>query len=388
MSGGVDSSVAAHLLVQQGYDVVGVFMRHGERTEVCAREGGAASSRETIFPAGRLPIVEPPRTARQGCCSALDALDAQRVADRLDIPFYALDLQRDFSQLIDYFVAEYSAGRTPNPCVMCNHWLKFGKLFEFANSIDATYVATGHYARVVRHSDPPHPAGLYRGRDRRKDQSYVLFGISTERLPRVLLPLGDFEKPRIRELAAEFGLRVAQKPDSQEICFVAPGEHSQFVRARTGGDSRGEFVDREGRVLGHHDGIERFTIGQRKGLRIALGEPRYVVQIDADTKQVVLGTYEELACDRLVAQRMHWLVGPPRESMTCLAQIRYNSSAVPCRVLSLPDDRAVVEFHQPVFAVAPGQAVVLYAGDQVLGGGWIESSVAARRESEIASKTS
>lgn len=374
MSGGVDSSVAAHLLVQQGYEVVGAFMRHGERKVACETvESKPIGRSENRF--NSLPILPSLGSSRQGCCSAADAMDAQRVADQIDIPFYSLDLQDDFERLIGYFVDEYSAGRTPNPCVMCNNWLKFGKLFEFADSIDANYVATGHYAQIVADGRPANSGvGLERGKDRRKDQSYVLFGISRSNLSRILLPIGGFHKADIRRMAEEFGLRVANKPDSQEICFVAPGQHSQFVRSKTGRQSQGEIVDLAGRVLGVHDGVEGFTIGQRKGLRVALGEPHYVVRIDAEKRQVVLGTLGDLACAKLVARAMNWLVEPPNDNFSCLAQIRYNSLPLESVVSRLPENRVLVEFGHPAFGVAPGQAVVLYRGDRVLGGGWIESS--------------
>lgn len=361
MSGGVDSSVAAHLLVRQGYEVVGAFMRHGERQVTCAT--GAAQP---------LPIVQPP-ASKQGCCSAADAFDAQRVASQLGIPFYALDLQEDFGRLIDYFVDEYTAGRTPNPCVMCNTWLKFGKLFDYADSIDAAYVATGHYARLIPDPSLGTPM-LCRGLDQHKDQSYVLFGIDRMRLPRMMLPLGGYQKGEIRQLASDFGLRVAGKPDSQEICFVAPGEHPDFVRRRTGRDSRGEFVDTHGRVLGQHEGIESYTIGQRKGLRVAFGAPRYVVRIEADTRRVVLGTLTDLECGGLRARRLNWLIPTPRQPFSAAVQIRYNSAPLPAVVFPDSDQQVRVEFTVPQPGVAPGQAAVFYSDTRVLGGGWIESS--------------
>src|SRR5215207_1234928 len=222
MSGGVDSSVAAWLLKEAGHDVIGVFMRHGEEAqEACAVDGP---------PGFTLPIFQKTRSDhKQGCCSASDAEDARRVADRLDIPFYALNLQAEFRQIIDYFIDEYTRGRTPNPCVQCNNWLKFGKLFDYADSVGAAFVATGHYARLLLMADGP---ALSRGVDDGKDQSYVLFGIRRELLKRMLLPIGEFKKPRIRELAAKIGLRVADKRDSQEICFVTSGHHDEFVRQR------------------------------------------------------------------------------------------------------------------------------------------------------------
>jgi len=212
MSGGVDSSVAAHLLQQQGHDVIGVFMRHGEHSPAATCPVASES------PAALLPLADVRADGKQGCCSAADAHDARRVADRLDIPFYALDLQEEFARIINYFVAEYTIGRTPNPCVMCNTWLKFGRLFQYADSVGADFVATGHYARLVR--SPAGDTQLLRGVDVAKDQSYALFGVQRQRMRRMLLPVGEYEKSQIRELAGGLGLRVADKPDSQEICFV------------------------------------------------------------------------------------------------------------------------------------------------------------------------
>ncbi len=345
--------------------MIGVFMRHGEESPVaCANESSDESS---------LPIVPNRLDHKQGCCSASDAEDARRVADRLNIPFYALNLQQEFSRIMDYFADEYTAGRTPNPCVKCNNWIKFGKLFDYADSVGAEYVATGHYARLQSVDGSEVPA-LLRGRDQGKDQSYVLFGIARKYLSRMLLPVGDFQKPKIRELAGKVGLRVADKRDSQEICFVTSGKHDEFVQARRPGiDNSGEIVTTAGDVVGEHAGIERFTIGQRRGLRVALGEPRYVVRIEHDTRRVVLGEKHELARDALTASGTNWLVNPPSGPFACAAQIRYNSSAQAATACALPDGRLEVTFDEPCYGVAPGQAVVIYDGDRVLGGGWIES---------------
>ncbi|MCG8586820.1 MAG: tRNA 2-thiouridine(34) synthase MnmA, partial [Pirellulales bacterium] len=271
MSGGVDSSVAAHLLCEAGHDVIGVFMRHGERVETaCDTKAGDPL----------LPVVSATSSHKQGCCSAEDAEDGRRVADKLGIPYYALNLKDDFARIIDYFVDEYSAARTPNPCVVCNIWLKFGKLFEYADSVGAEYVATGHYAQLAPPASSDDLPALLRGVDEDKDQSYVLFGVKPERLRRMMLPVGSYRKPEIRRIATQIGLRVAEKKDSQEICFVAPGEHPQFVRDRRGTHgTAGEIVTTDGTIVGEHDGFEGFTIGQRKGLAVAMGEPRYVVRL-------------------------------------------------------------------------------------------------------------
>ncbi|MEW4562863.1 tRNA 2-thiouridine(34) synthase MnmA [Bremerella sp. JC770] len=367
MSGGVDSSVAAHLLKRDGHDVIGVFMRHGEESPVAeckldAPGGGSA-----------LQILNQRADHKQGCCSASDAADARRVADRMDIPFYALNLQQEFGQIMEYFADEYIRGRTPNPCVMCNNWIKFGKLFDYANSVGAEFVATGHYAKLVPASDSDGVPHMVRGVDPGKDQTYVLFGIQREYLKRMLLPVGDFQKDEIRAMAGETGLRVADKKDSQEICFVTSGKHDQFVKQRRpGAQTAGDFVLTDGSVVGQHDGIERFTIGQRKGLGIALGEPHYVVKIDPIENRVVLGKIAELGCAELTANQCNWLVEPKSDEFRCEAMIRYNSAALPATVKMLPEGRIAVTFDAPRNGVAPGQAVVCYDGDTVLGGGWIE----------------
>lgn len=365
MSGGVDSSVAAQLLLEQGHEVVGVFMRHGEEAiQACSTDGSRDAS-------PLLPLYQGRSDHKQGCCSASDAEDARRVADRLDIPFYALNLRSEFRQIIDYFVDEYSAGRTPNPCVMCNNWIKFGKLFDYADSIGAEFVATGHYARLMTDSDDG-PA-LCRGVDDGKDQSYVLFGIERPLLRRMLLPVGSYRKPQIREMAAAIGLRVAEKKDSQEICFVTSGHHDEFVRARRGGtDTSGEIVTTAGNVVGRHPGIERFTIGQRRGLGVALGERAFVVRIEPHSRRVIVGSYDELSRSELTARDCNWLVPQPIGSFRCQAKIRYNSPPAPATAEVLPDQRLRVAFDQPRHGVAPGQAVVCYLEDRVLGGGWIE----------------
>ena len=367
MSGGVDSSVAAHLLLEQGHDIIGVFMRHGEESaSACELDSGEANP--------LLPLLQNRADHKQGCCSASDAEDARKVADKLSIPFYALNLQKDFSRIIDYFVDEYTIGRTPNPCVMCNNWIKFGRLFDYADSIDAEYVATGHYARLVH--DQQNQIRLARGIDGTKDQAYVLFGIEQKYLSRMLLPVGGFPKTEIREIAAGISLRVADKKDSQEICFVTSGHHGDFVRQRRGEiDLSGEIITTDGTVVGRHDGIENYTVGQRKGLGVALGTPHYVVKINRDSHQVVLGSHDELGKTSLQADRTNWLITPePEQSFRCQAQIRYNSAPqdATASVGELNGEQILqVTFDQPVHGIAPGQAVVCYDGEMVIGGGWI-----------------
>jgi tRNA-uridine 2-sulfurtransferase len=367
MSGGVDSSVAAHLLTAAGHDVIGVFMRHGEASPVSV--GGHAEC--TANSAGaRLDH-------KQGCCTAADAEDARRVADKLGIPFYALNLQAEFGQIIDYFVAEYTAGRTPNPCVQCNNWIKFGKLFEYADSVGAEYVATGHYARLEPGADGR--VALLRGVDGVKDQSYVLFGIRPEFLPRMMLPVGSYEKPAIRRIAAGLGLRVAEKKDSQEICFVSRGRYDEFVRRRRSVDTAGELVTTDGTVVAQHAGIESFTVGQRKGLGVALGDRKFVVRIEPESRRVVIGDREELDRAELTVRNCNWLV-PHREDVSdapnrCYAQIRYNAAAQPATMTRLAERRLHIVFDEPQFAITPGQVVVCYDAtdnQRVLGGGWIE----------------
>ena len=350
MSGGVDSSVAAYLLQKQGYDVVGLFMRTGVHDDA----GGRADR-------------------KKGCCSAVDAGDARRVADRLDVPFYALDFERDFGEVIDYFADEYLAGRTPNPCVVCNSRLKFGRLWDYARQLDADHVATGHYARVVPGPDGP---GLHRAADPDKDQSYVLYGIDRGLLPRLLFPVGHLRKGEVRALAREAGLGVADKPDSVEICFVPGGDHAEVIRRRRPhAATAGRVVDTAGNVLTRHDGIERFTVGQRKGLGFAAGDRRYVLKIVPGANEVVVGDREGLLAGGLVASRVNWLADAPAGPRPCAVKIRYRHAPAPATVAALPGGGADVRFVQPQSAVTPGQAAVFYDGERVLGGGWIEEAL-------------
>lgn len=308
---------------------------------------------------------------KQGCCTATDAADARRVADRLGIPFYAVNFQEEFHRIIDYFVSEYTIGRTPNPCIMCNTWLKFGKLFEYADSLNADYVATGHYARIA--TDHSGAAALLRGQDAAKDQSYVLFGVDRRLLERLCLPIGEYRKEEIRRIAGQLGLRVAGKPDSQEICFVPDQDHARFIRqSRPETDTSGEIVTTDGTTVGRHDGLEKFTIGQRKGLGVAFGQPRYVVRLEPETRRVVVGTLEELSRHELTAAEANWLIDPPQAPLRCLVKIRYRSAALSATITPLTANRFRVTFDELCRGIAPGQAAVCYDGDRVLGGGWIE----------------
>ncbi len=363
MSGGVDSSVAAHLLRSAGHEVIGLFMRHGHQVQTCDTSAGGATN--------SLEIVEP-SSHKQGCCTASDARDARRVAERLDIPFYAVNFDEPFTRIMDYFADEYAHGRTPNPCVMCNSWLKFGKLVEYADQVGAEFVATGHYARISPGGEFGE-VGLLAGLDGSKDQSYVLFGVDRCVLPRMLLPVGGYEKPAIRRLAAEIGLGVADKKDSQEICFIPDHDHAGFVRKWRPDSRAGEIVTTSGEVVGRHAGIEGFTVGQRKGLGVAMGAPRYVVRVEPDSRQVVIGEEHELDRREFMAQDANWLIDPPERPLECEVKVRYRSAAVQALVEPLSADRFAVRLATPRRGIAPGQAAVCYRGDRVLGGGWIES---------------
>jgi tRNA-specific 2-thiouridylase len=352
MSGGVDSSASAVLLKKQGYDVVGLFMRTGTHGH---DQGDTRPDN------------------KKGCCSAIDAGDARRVADRLDIPFYALNFEVEFGKIIDYFADEYARGRTPNPCVVCNTWLKFGQLWTFARKLGADFIATGHYARILPGA---HGAELHKGVDPEKDQSYVLHGIRREVLPHLIFPVGGQTKTEIREVAREAGLTgVADKPDSVEICFVPTGNHTDVVRSRRPEvATAGVIVERDGTVLGEHDGIDRFTIGQRKGLGVAAGRKRFVLEILPETNTVVVGDPEDLLAKGLSASRVNWLVDAPTQPLRCVAKIRYRHAGVPATVVATTQG-AEVRFDEAQPAVTPGQAVTFYADTRVLGGGWIETAL-------------
>jgi tRNA-specific 2-thiouridylase len=365
MSGGVDSSVAAALLQRQGYEVIGVFLRLGspDGVESHTEESAACSTNST--------------KSKQGCCSVLDAADARRVADLVGVPFYVLNFQKDFSRVIDYFVDEYNRGRTPNPCVRCNDWLKFGRLADYAKAVGADYLASGHYARIA--IDPATSGrALLRGRDPKKDQSYVLFGMNRETLNHILLPIGDMEKPAVRAIAEELKLPVFNKPDSQEICFVPDQDYAGLVRRRTPDAVRpGQLVTSDGSVVGQHEGHQHFTIGQRKGVGIAFGHPIYVVDIDSNSNRVTVADRESLLRNALFAKELNWLSDRPRpvaEPMPCVAKIRYNQEAQPASVL-VTEDSMTVRFTEPQAAITPGQAVVVYDNDILLAGGWIEKAI-------------
>ncbi len=361
MSGGVDSSVTAWLLKQQGHEVIGIFMRTG--VESVAHSG-------------------PDR--KKGCCSASDAKDARRIADQLDIPFYAIDFSQEFDSLIELFVDEYVQGRTPNPCVVCNSRFKFGTLWAQAKQLEADFLATGHYVRRV---DGPFGAELHMAADSNKDQSYVLFGLKREVIEGLLFPLGDLTKPEVREMAAKAGFSVATKPDSVEICFVPDHDHARLVRERRpDAGVAGDIVDDAGKVLARHNGIEQFTIGQRKGLNFAAGSPRYVLKVVPETRQVLVGTRDQLQSSGLVASGMNWQVEPIEGRFACEARIRHRHTPAACFATSFGDGRIEVEFETSQSAVTPGQALVLYQGTKMLGGAWIDQAIPAFPRTPVGSK--
>lgn len=354
MSGGVDSSVAALRLVREGHEVIGVFMRNG-----VSEQGN-----EPVENGAGIP-------SRKPCCSATDARDAALVAERLGVPFFAVDYAAEFDSIVAHFADEYRKGRTPNPCVLCNQHLKFGRLLELADGIGADAVATGHYARVEN-------GKLLRAVDRDKDQSYYLFGIPRDALPRARFPLGGSVKDEIRAEAREAGLRTAGKPESMEICFVTSGDYRDVVLARGGLGRPGRFVDRSGRELGTHGGVGGFTVGQRRGLPASTA-PQYVVAIDADGGDIVLAPAESLDARTARVQAVRWLIEPPRSPFRAEVRVRARHEPVPARVIPRSDGSlgaaagAVdVEFETPVRAVTPGQAAVFHDGDLVLGGGWLD----------------
>ncbi|MDX2114243.1 MAG: tRNA 2-thiouridine(34) synthase MnmA, partial [Planctomycetota bacterium] len=338
-------------------------------------------------PAPAAATHRPLKIGHQGCCSVSDAADARLVAAHLGIPLYICNFKKDFARVIDYFVDEYARGRTPNPCVRCNDWLKFGKLHDYARSIDADFVASGHYARIEN-------GRLLRAVDHAKDQSYVLFGIPRAQLARTLLPIGALRKPDVRALAAELGLPVAEKPDSQEICFVPDNDYAALVEHRAPHLARsGPILDQQGAVVGHHTGHHRFTMGQRRGLSVALGYPIYVTGKDPDSNTVRVGPRQDLLASGCDVAEANWLTGEPApgESRPVLARYRSTGPLVPATMRTLepapapapggapaPSGRAArfsVDFDQPQEAVTPGQALVLYGAhepDHVLAGGWIE----------------
>jgi tRNA-uridine 2-sulfurtransferase len=352
MSGGVDSSVAAAILLEQGYEVIGVTMQ--------------------IWPAD-LPYGT---EVEGGCCSLGAVEDARAVANKLGIPYYVLNFQAPFREkVIDYFVAEYLQGRTPNPCIVCNHSLKFRNLLEKSLSLGGEYIATGHYVQKDQELDTGRWL-LRKGIDDSKDQSYALYGLEQSQLARSLFPLGGYQKVNIRKMAAHLGLTVADKPDSQEICFVPDQNYSRFINEYSPGSAKpGKFIDSQGNILGKHLGISNFTIGQRKGLGIATGAPLYVIEIKPESNEVVLGTNEEVFSKGLQASKMNWIAFAHLEyTQEVEVKIRYSAKPVLATIIPIGIDQVKVEFGTPQRAVTPGQAVVFYKGNLMLGGGTIDKA--------------
>ncbi len=359
MSGGVDSSAVAALLHAQGHDLIGLTLQLWNQRRLAGREGM-------------------PESVQGRCCSIDDVYDARRVAEHIGIPYYLVNAQDRFEEeVVRPFVSEYLAGRTPIPCTLCNNHLKFDQLLVTARQIGADRIATGHYAR--NHFDAQRGRWiLSRPADRSKDQTYFLFGLTQEQLSRTLFPLGEMQKPAVREMAAEQGLELAQKPDSQEICFIPGGSYSQFLKAyldeqgRELPDSSGELVASNGDVLGHHEGIHGFTVGQRKGLGLSSPNPLYVLNIHPDSHAVEVGTDDMLYSHTLKADRLNWVSIPqPGEPLRVAIKIRHRHEPAMATLCVIGHDRIEATFDEPQRAITPGQSAVFYQGDEVAGGGWI-----------------
>lgn len=348
MSGGVDSSVAAYLLKQQGYEVIGVTMQIWQDAERIVEEENG------------------------GCCGLSAVEDARRVAAQLEIPYYVMNFKDSFQKnVVDYFVEEYLNGRTPNPCIACNRYVKWESLLQRSLSIGADYIATGHYARIVKL-----PNGRYtlrRSATLAKDQTYALYNLTQEQLQRTLMPVGEYSKEEIRKIAEDIQIQVANKPDSQDICFVPDGDYAGFIEKTAGKQlQKGNFVTVDGTVLGEHKGIIHYTVGQRKGLGLALGYPAFVLEIRPETNEVVIGTHEESMAKSLRAGNLNFMsIEDLTEPLRVFTKIRYNHRGVWATIEKTGEDEILCTFEEPQRAVTPGQAVVFYDGEYVLGGGTI-----------------
>ena len=348
MSGGVDSSVAAYLLKQQGYEVIGVTMQIWQKED-----------NQTVEENG-------------GCCGLSAVEDARRVAQMLDIPYYVMNFREEFDRkVIRYFMREYLNGRTPNPCIACNRYVKWESLLQRSMQIGADYIATGHYARIEQL-----PNGRYAIRNSvtaAKDQTYALYNLTQEQLMRTKMPVGAYEKSQVRAIAEELGLYVAHKPDSMEICFVPDQDYARFIEENSGKKiPEGNFVTTDGKIVGRHRGITHYTVGQRKGLNLSMGKPVFVLEIRPETNEVVIGDGTEVYADRLICSDLNFMSVPDfPDDFPVVAKIRYNHRGTKALVRRIDADRAEVIFEEPVRAVTPGQAVVFYDGEYVAGGGTI-----------------
>ena len=352
MSGGVDSSVAAYLLKEQGYDVIGVTMQIWQDEDRAIQEENG------------------------GCCGLTAVDDARRVASDLGIPYYVMNFKKEFKEnVIDYFVDEYLNGRTPNPCIACNRYVKWESLLKRSMDIGADYIATGHYARIEKL--PNGRYSLRRSATLAKDQTYALYGLTQEQLSRTVMPLGAYTKDQIREIAGKIELPVAEKPDSMEICFIPDQDYAGYIEKTTGIHvPKGNYVDQAGEILGQHKGIIHYTIGQRKGLNLAMGRPVFVTEIRPETNEVVIGENEDVFAKTLRCSQLNAMAVPAFKSgMEVFAKIRYNHKGAPAVIKSVDDDSLLLEFEEPQRAVTPGQAVVFYHDDYVLGGGIIDGPV-------------
>ncbi len=356
MSGGVDSSVAAAILKEDGYDVIGVSMQLWDYSSTEDANGATEGS----------------------CCSMEDLDDARRVADRLKIPFYVMNMEEAFTtEVVDYFVSSYLKGETPNPCTKCNQELKFKTLLRKARELDAKFLATGHYARIIKPMEKGSSSyRLLKGIDPNKDQSYFLFTMNQEELSGVLFPLGELTKDKVRVKARELGLRTAEKKESQEICFITDGHYADFVSTSSQIKTDGEITDEAGTVLGTHSGLFRYTIGQRKGMNITTGSgPHYVLSMDMPNNRLIVGPKEKLLANGLVASDVNWIAEAPKDGEKLTASIRYRHAGVECEIYTKPLSKVEARFTAPEAAVTPGQAVVFYSGDEVIGGAWIEEAL-------------
>lgn len=349
MSGGVDSSVAAWLLKRQGYEVIGVTMQIWQD--------------------------EAPETQEEngGCCGLSAVDDARRVAERLEIPYYVMNFKKEFKEnVMDYFVQEYTEGRTPNPCIACNRFVKWESLLKRSMDIGADYIATGHYARIEKLSTGRY--ALRKSATAAKDQTYALYNLTQEQLSHTLMPVGEYTKDEIRGMASQIGLSVAHKPDSQEICFIPDHDYAKFIEENS--DCRiteGNFVDKDGQILGRHKGITHYTVGQRKGLNLPMGRPVFVTEIRPETNEVVIGDNDDVFSRKLTCNKLNWMAveGLSGEEMRITAKIRYSHKGAPCVIREIGTDLVECVFDDPQRAATPGQAVVFYDGDYVVGGGTI-----------------